>query len=183
MRRAFGCLVLGLVSVIFVNSGQLVIDPRVLSAETELTLEGRVTSLETRVAALERPAGVTPVGKREEFFKSMGEGSGAWLDWVKVSGSDFDLDPSLYGNITEVSWQGWLEVKDGNGVGFARIYDSTNKRGVDGSEIRILSGVKSSFYSQPMSIWRGINSYYVQVKSSSGYQVSITGPKLKIVVN
>jgi len=183
MRHAFGCLLLALVSVSFVKGGLMMVpDPAVLSAKTSLTSEERITRLETRVAALE-VGKASSLKKQEEFFKSFEGGAVASLDWSKVSGSDFVLDPSLYGNITEVAWQGWLEVKDGSGIGYARIYDATNKRGVDGSEIRIMSEVKSSFYSQPLSIWRGVNSYYIEVKSSTSYEVVVSEPQVKIVVN
>jgi hypothetical protein len=184
MKQAFGCLLLALVSVSFVKGGLMVVsDSQVLSAQTSsLTLEERVSRLESRVAVLEGSKNNVSQ-KKQEFLKNIDGGGSASLGWSKVFGSDFVLDPSLYGNITQVTWQGWLEVKDGNGIGYARIYDVTNKRGVDGSEVRILSGVKSSFYSLPLSIWRGSNDYYIEVKSNTGYEVVITEPKIKIVIN
>lgn len=183
MKHAFGCLLLALVSVSFVKGGLMTVKPQVLSAKTSLTLEERVARLESKMAVLEASKNSVAYKKQEEFLKNINGGSFASLSWGKIAGSDFVLDSSLYGNITEVTWQGWLEVRDGNGIGYARIYDSTNKRGVDGSEIRIMSGIKSSFYSKPLSIWRGVNNYYVEVKSNTGYEVSISDPTIKIVVN
>lgn len=108
-------------------------------------------------------------------------GTASGTDWTKIGNSEFWFDSSLYGTLVSATWQGWLEVQDGNGVGSVRLYDVTNKRAVDGSEVQINSSTKSSFYSKNLSIWRGQNQYRLEVKSSTGYQVTISGAQLKIV--
>lgn len=113
---------------------------------------------------------------------SLAAGSASGGDWVKVGGSEKWLDVALYGELVSATWQGWLEVKDGNGIAYARIYDATNNRAVDGSEVSNSSAKKASFYSANLSLWRGQNQYYIQVKSSTGYEVSVEGAKLKLEV-
>jgi hypothetical protein len=156
--------------------------PDVLSVNTDVTdsVNGRLTSLENRVAALERNAGLTKnkaAAKSQDYYVSLTGGTAGAPDWTKIPQSEFQLDTSLYGQNVEVSWQGWMD----NGLGSARIYDKTNSRAVDNSEITVNSGERSSFFSKPLSIWRGVNEYYLQVKSVSG-NVTISTPRLKVSV-
>ncbi len=109
-------------------------------------------------------------------------GSAKGGDWVRIGGSEKWMDTSLYGELVSATWQGWIEVKDGNGVAYARIYDATNNRAVDGSLVSNASGGKASFYSENLSIWRGQNQYYIEVKSSTGYEVTVEGTKIKLEV-
>lgn len=153
--------------------------PEVLSVTTTKTLEERVASLESRVYTLEKNAGLvktTASNKSSESFVSLSGGDIASSDWLKISGTDFTLDTSLYGKTVEVSWQGWL-----GGAGSVRVYDSTNHRAVDYSEFTSTSNNKVSFYSKVMSIWRGQNQYYLEGKTSSG-TITLSAPRLKIVV-
>ena len=154
-------------------------DPEVLAATTTKTVEERVAALESRVYTLERNTGLVKpksTGKLKEQFATLSGGSVNSAEWTKVAGSDFTLDTSLYGSSVEVSWQGWIDT----GNGSVRLYDSTNHRAVDFSELSVDSGVKSSFYSKPMSIWRGQNQYYIEGKNPLG-QLTISSPRLKIV--
>lgn len=138
-------------------------DEEVLAASTTKTLEERVASLENRIFVLERNTGLVKP-------KSTGN------TWQKISGSDFTLDTSLYGSSVEVFWEGWLD----NGKGSVRIYDDTNHRVVDNSELSIDSGVRSSFYSKSLSIWRGQNDYYLEGRNPWGEMV-LSSPRLRVV--
>jgi len=153
--------------------------PEVLSTSTTKTLEERVASLESRVYTLEKNAGlITSASKKAtETYVSLSGGDISSFEWSKISGTDFTLDTSLYGKTVEVSWQGWLE----GGRGSVRLYDSTNHRAVDFSEITSTSDVKGSFYSKAMSIWRGQNQYYIEGKITGG-TISLSTPRLRIVV-
>ncbi len=154
-------------------------DPEVLAATTTKTLEERVASLESRVLTLERNAGLVKpksTGKIKEQFVQLAGGSINTVSWEKIQGTEFSFDAALYGTYVEVSWEGWID----NGNGSVRIYDDTNHRAVDNSEISVDSGVKSSFYSKPMSIWRGLNQYHIEGKNPLG-MLTISSPRLKIV--
>lgn len=154
-------------------------NPNVLAATTTRTLEDRVTALESRVSILERNTGLikpSATSKMKEQFVTLSGGTVTASDWTQIPGTDFSFDASLYGSSVEVSWQGWIE----NGKGSIRLYDSTNHRAVDNSEIAVDSGVRSSFYSKPISIWRGQNQYFIQGKNPWG-EMTVSGPRLKIV--
>lgn len=148
-------------------------------------LSEKVVALTKRVVALERRSGVggtktttsakTVVAK--ESFKEIGGGSAVGGDWTKVEGSDFSFDQSLYGVVDKVTWQGWVD----NGSGQVRLYDATNNRGVDGSEVTVSASGKASFYSQPLAIWRGQNQYYIQIKNVNLVTTTVSSPRLRIV--
>jgi hypothetical protein len=69
----------------------------------------------------------------------------------------------------------------GNAV-WARIYDVTNNRAVDGSELSTTSGTSLILRSSDLVIWRGNNLYRVQAKSSSGNPAYLDAPRLKIIL-
>lgn len=154
-------------------------DPEVLAATTTKTLEERVASLESRVYTLERSVGLikpSSTGKIKEQFVQLTAGKASGADWVKIPNSDFTFDAALWGSSVEVSWQGWID----NGKGSVRIYDDTNHRSVDFSEMSVDSGVKSSFYSKPISIWRGQNQYHLEAKNPDG-DISVSSVRLRVV--
>lgn len=143
-------------------------------------LSEKVAALTRRVVALEKLAttgkSIRP-GVSKESFMNIGGGSASGGDWTKVEGSDFAFDQSLYGNVVSVTWQGWVD----NGRGQVRLYDATNNRGVDGSEVSVNASGKASFYSQPLAIWRGQNQYYIQIKNVNLVTVTVSSPRLRIV--
>jgi hypothetical protein len=151
----------------------------VLAISTTLSLEQRLSSLESRVLILERNTGLIKprsTGQLKEQFLQLTGGSIVSSEWLKIPGSEFELDASLYGGSVEVSWQGWMD----NGKGSVRIYDDTNHRVVDNSELSVDSGVMSSFYSKPISIWRGLNHYYLEGKNPWG-EMTVSSPRLRIL--
>ena len=145
-------------------------------------LSDKIAALTRRVIALEKLAGLgtkatkTTAGTKENFMNFPG-GSAAGTDWTKIEGTNFWFDQSLYGNVAYVTYSGWVE----NGDGSVRLFDKTNGRGVDGSEVTILANGRASFYSGNLAIWRGQNEYYLQVKSATGGTVTVSGVRLKIV--
>lgn len=172
-------VVLTTYEVVGLIRGPKTLHERVLASTSSLSVEDRVVSLEKRVANLERVTGVTKTassGVKKEIFVSLVGGSVSGSEWTKIPGSDFSMDQSLYGNVIDVSWQGWID----NGYGYVRIFDNTNHRVVDGSEVLISSGEKASFYSKTMSIWRGQNQYWIEARSVAG-EVKLSSPRLKIV--
>ena len=143
-------------------------------------LSEKVNGLTKRVAALEKklaPAKTSGLDKARETFVTINGGSQNVAEWTKLPGSEFWFDQSLYGNVTAVTWQGWIE----EGFGQARLYDSSNNRAVDGSEVSVSGNVRASFYSKPLSIWRGQNLYYIQLKNPNIGAVTISTPRLRVV--
>ncbi|MEK7525375.1 MAG: hypothetical protein AAB548_03330 [Patescibacteria group bacterium] len=160
-----------------------------VSASTDCDLDclaDKIAALTRRVAALEKAVGIGGAGAKKTTaaakrattsFLAISGGSGVGGDWTKVEGTDYWFDQNLYGNVTTVTWEGWVD----NGQSQVRLYDATNNRGVDGSEVNVNSSGKASFYSQPLAIWRGQNKYYVQIKNINLVTVTISSPRLRII--
>ena len=151
-------------------------------------VDEKVAEIETALAVTPTPTPTTTTSQTSSVKETHIEtvdlpgGSASGGDWVRISGSEKWLDSSLYGELVSATWQGWIEVKDGSGIAYARLYDATNNRAVDGSEVSNASGGKASFYSEGLSIWRGQNQYYIEVRSSTGYEVTVEGAKMKLEV-
>lgn len=122
----------------------------------------------------------TPAKSPTTSFYNLSGGTAGATDWTAVDDS-FWLDTSLYGSNVSVTLEGWLKLQDSNGLGFVRLYDMTNNREVDSSQLQGNSAQGASFYSTPLSIWRGMNQYRIEVKSTTGYPVTIYSARLKIV--
>lgn len=117
----------------------------------------------------------------EKFVRISG-GDSQGSSWTRLNTTAFWLDSALHGELVEASWQGWLEGDGGDLDGWVRLYDATNSRVVDGSEVRLIGSEKVSFYSGNISIWRGQNQYYVELKNLKGGRLTISEPRLKLVV-
>jgi len=169
---------------VLVSMGLVGVNSRsVVNAQTGCDIDclsDKVAALSRRVVALEKLVGVgksTKPGVSKESFMNIGGGSAMGGDWTKVEGSDFTFDQSLYGTVVKVTWQGWIE----NGKGSVRLFDSTNGRGVDGSEVSLNTSGKASFYSANLAIWRGQNQYYIQIKNVNLVTVTVSSPRLRIL--
>lgn len=104
-------------------------------------------------------------------------------DWYTLpdSGTYLDIN-NEFSSDAYVSFEASLKVKHGNGQAYVRLWDDTNKIAVVGSE---LSTIGNEDYvlvkSNNLNLWSGNNNYKVQIKSLTGYEVTYTGGKLKIV--
>lgn len=161
-----------------------------VSAQTDCDLDclgDKMAALTRRVTALEKSVGVGGVSpkkavapttkKAKESFLAIAGGIAVGGDWTKLPGTDFWFDQSLYGEVMTVTLEGWVD----NGSGQVRLYDATNNRGVDGSEVAVNASGKASFYSQPLAIWRGQNQYYIQIKNVNLVAVAVSSPRLRII--
>jgi hypothetical protein len=108
-------------------------------------------------------------------------GSAASVDWTKVSGSEFYFDLTSYAGVKEVRFEAQLKALHGSAKVYGRLYDSTNHRGVDYSDLQTQSADFVRLESSPLSIWRGNNKYEVQLRSVNGMEAQIKDARLKII--
>lgn len=102
--------------------------------------------------------------------------------WTDIGGSDFYFDKADYSNLSEARWEGSMRSFLGGNKVYARLYDVTNKRAVDSSELSTDSSSWELVRSAALSIWAGNNLYRIQAKSSAGTPVYIDSPRLKIIL-
>jgi len=100
--------------------------------------------------------------------------------WVDIPGTDFYFDLSDYPTATGVRWEISLRSYLAGNKVYARLYDVTNKRAVDYSELWSDSGISELKRSPDLSIWRYNNLYRVQGKSSAGCDAYLDSPRLRI---
>lgn len=104
-------------------------------------------------------------------------------DWYDAPGTEFYLDYNNdYGKTAYADWQAFLKVADGNGTAYARLYDVTNKIGVNGSEVSISNkGDLTQTLSGRLNFWAGNNQYRVQIKSLNKFEVTFGSGRIKII--
>jgi len=107
------------------------------------------------------------------------EGASTSTVFTDVVPSEFYFDLSDYPGAREVRLQAYL-LSSNNDLVYARLYDNTNKRGVDNSDLQTQTSSFTRVESGPMSIWRGNNKYTIQLRSVNGTLVQFKEAKLKI---
>jgi hypothetical protein len=106
--------------------------------------------------------------------------STSWVD-MPDSAVTFDLENDYSKNAT-VTWSVSLKVQHANGQAFARIWDDTNKIAVSGSEVSTQNNAEFiKVTSGNLAIWRGRNTYKVQIKSLNGFEVTASSASVKVV--
>ena len=110
-----------------------------------------------------------------------GESTTRDVNWVSLDNTKFTLDPADYGDSPTITWDANIKVEHGDSKAFVRLYDETNGNGVQGSEQTTTSGSYINLSTGALAIWRGRNTYKVQIKSLNGAQVFYSGGRLKVV--
>lgn len=109
-------------------------------------------------------------------------GSTSSTSWVDIAGTEFYFNLADYSKVKTVRWE--INVRSflgGNSV-YARLYDVTNNRAVDNSEMSTTSSTSVILRSTDLTIWQGNNLYRVQAKSESGNPAYLDAPRLKITL-
>lgn len=103
-------------------------------------------------------------------------------DWTDISSSDFYFNLTDYTGVKEVQWEASLKSFLAYNTVSARLYDVTNKRAVDFSQLETQSAAFDFLRSPNISIWRGNNLYRVQMKTPSGSLATLGQARLKIIL-
>lgn len=135
---------------------------------------------------LPSPAGQSsvspPNGKPKVIYIPLvTEGNSVSTEWVDIMPSEFYFDLTNYPSAKEVRFETYLLALYGSAKVYARIYDATNFRGVDNSELSTQNNSFTRMESSAISIWRGNNKYTVQLRSANGTEVRLREAKLKIL--
>lgn len=102
------------------------------------------------------------------------------MSWTDVVPSDFYFNLSDYPGAKEVRFVTYL-LSINNDLGFAKLFDNTNKKEVYFSSVQTNSSTFVLVESQPIQISPGNNKYTIQLRSVNATQVQIKDAKLKIV--
>lgn len=141
--------------------------------------------IQEELAKLPSPAGQSPVstnGSKAKvvYVPLMNEGSVSSSSWTDIVPSEFYFNLADYPGAKEVRFEAFLSSAN-NDQGYGRIYDATNKRGVDFSDLSFAKSAYTRVESGAMVIWSGNNKYTVQLRSVNGTSVFLKDGKLKII--
>lgn len=114
------------------------------------------------------------------YIPLVSSGNVSSINWTDIVPSEFYFDLSDYPSVKEVRFEAFLLSANGDLVS-ARLYDQSNKRGVDYSELQSSNSVFTRLQSSATKIWRGNNKYTVQLKSVNGTGVQLREAKLIII--
>lgn len=154
---------------------------RQLIGESVASLSGATKEEAVASKVVSTGGTVSSLGEKQTKFVSLPGGSAVGNDWMRVGEVKW-LDTSLYGSLVSATWQGWVELPGGSGIVEMRLYDATNGRAVDGSQVVVTNVERTSFYSPNISLWRGQNQYFAEVKNTGGGVVSLSGLQIKLIV-
>ena len=151
-----------------------------IQEEVEKLAGNLPTSSQPVVEATPTPtAGRTPSVTYLPIGSSGSTSNGSWTD---IAGTEFYFNLADYQKVKAARWEVNLRsFLAGNAV-YARIYDVTNNRAVDGSELSTTSGTSVVLRSGDLVIWQGNNLYRVQARSPSENPAYLDTPRLKILL-
>jgi hypothetical protein len=121
-------------------------------------------------------------GSKVAYVTIGGSSSTNSTSWQDIPGTDFYFDLTDYPTATGVRWEISLRSYLAGNKVYARLYDVTNSRAVDYSELSSDSGTSILQRSVDLAIWRGNNLYRVQGKSSAGCEAYLDSPRLKVIL-
>lgn len=101
--------------------------------------------------------------------------------WTDILPSEFYFDLTNYPGAKEVRFEAYLLALHGSALVYARLYDATNKRGVDYSDLSTQNDAFTRLESSAIRIWQGNSKYTVQLRSANGTEVQLKEAKLKIL--
>lgn len=114
------------------------------------------------------------------YFPLVTDGTVTSINWTDIVPSEFYFDLENYPNAKEVRFEAYL-LSLNNDLVTARLYDQTNKRAVDFSDLQTKESTFTRAESSGISIWQGNNKYTVQLRSVNGTQVQLKDAKIKII--
>ncbi|MFC1600458.1 hypothetical protein ACFL25_00025 [Patescibacteria group bacterium] len=136
------------------------------------------------IALINTNLSVIPVAKKTRsvsYVPVPGSGETENTDWTDIVGTDFYLSTTDYPGLVSVYFEANMRLENGNGEAFVRLYDATNSRGVDGSELTTQSQSSVFVSNGPLSIWSGNNQYRIQAKSLTADTTYFESGRLKII--
>jgi len=127
------------------------------------------------------PASNPVASAKVTYLPLVAEGTTTETKWTDIAASDFYFNLADYPGAKEVRFIASLQALHGSAKVEARLYDQTNKRGVDYSELETKNDAYTLIESSGIVIWRGNNKYSVQLRSANGTQVLLKEARLKVI--
>lgn len=145
-----------------------------------------VKNLKPELEAMQQRAEPTPIedvlgitDETREYFVPMGTGSTNKTEWSDVLSLQATINGDRYGQIVAVYFEASMRAV--NGKVEARLLDRTSASVMHESNIELQGNEYAWVISKPFAVTPGGKTFMVQMRSSSGEEVSINGARLRIV--
>lgn len=125
-------------------------------------------------------SGISEDQAKVVYIPLVASASNTNTDWTDVNPSEFYFDLASYPGAKTIRFSGYLRSVHATGPVYVRLYDVTNKRGVDNSDFSTSNNTFDRFESAALSIWRGNNLYRVQLRSPTATEAQFSEAKLKV---
>lgn len=127
---------------------------------------------------------IVPPSAKTKFVSYIpipGSGNTTNTNWTDLAGTEFSFSIGDYVGFKEAYFEANMKLFNGNGVAYLRLYDITNSRAVDGSEISTSSQSSVAVSSGRISLWQGNNRYKIQARSLTADTTYFESGRLKII--
>lgn len=165
----------------------------VTSSTSTQGLDARLNNIESTLAVLQvsvnqlKQSGVQSTGadsssvSRSPLYIPLGwSGSSSATNWTSITTQTFEFNPSDYSGFKSLTFEVNLQVYQGNGKAYARLYNSTDGVAVYGTDVSSTSQdylwVSSSNFSVPTSK----KTYVLQLKTNTGYASMVQNARIKV---
>lgn len=156
------------------------LDARLNNIESSIaSLQSSVNSLKSTTETTETTS--TSTTKKSPVYIPLGwQGSASSTDWTSISAQSFVFDPADYPGFTSVTFEANLQIYQGNGTAYARIYNSTDSGAVYGSDISTTSQDYKWVSSSNFNLTNAKKTYILQLRSNTAYASMMQNARLKV---
>lgn len=140
------------------------------------------SELENLAVATSAPTPAKSSAAKVIYVPIGSSGSTTETSWTDIPGTDLYLDIANYPSFKSVSWEVSLQSYQSTNPVYIRLYDTSGKRAVDGSELSTSSPSYEYLRSGNLTIWAGNNLYRIQAKASAANTINFTSARLKITL-
>lgn len=148
-----------------------------LSKTSSTTSNPVVTPIPTSAAS---PTSSTTGAKSVYIPIGYGGSSKATSDFQSVTEQEITIDTANYPGYKNAYLEVNLKIDNANGIGEARLFNTTDGTALLGSLISTTSGSYSNKTSGAFNLTNGSKKYNLQLKSSTGYTVSVQLTRIRI---
>lgn len=119
----------------------------------------------------------------KEYFITLGTGSVETSEWVDVPGVTASINKSVYKSIKTVTFEASLEIPTGNGTGYVRLYNVSDRHPVWFSEMSMEGFTGKLLTSPAIQLDDGNKVYQVQIKNSLRALTKLNQARIRILLN